>query len=222
MQPLKKQASISKFFSPISSTKRKIPHEDPDDRGEEEDSTSLSKFLLSQDGGKGNGKNNEIVESFMSKRIQNVQCKTNSQNSRETETNLISPKRKISGNGSSSFLQNFKMKSSNTSQEKEISATDMTETRKRFLEKLHIQTKANLIQTEGQTVEDEGNPPPLKKLKTIPSQKDYTPLEKQYLSLRKKYPGVLLVIEVGYKFRFFEEDAQVCSAAMNSFFIDSS
>ncbi|KXS17684.1 hypothetical protein M427DRAFT_96714 [Gonapodya prolifera JEL478] len=39
----------------------------------------------------------------------------------------------------------------------------------------------------------------------------YTPLEEQYVDLRKKYPDVLLVIEVGYKFRFFDEDARVTS-----------
>jgi hypothetical protein len=37
----------------------------------------------------------------------------------------------------------------------------------------------------------------------------YTPLEQQVVDLKQKYPGVLLVIEVGYKFRFFGEDAKV-------------
>ncbi|KDE04280.1 hypothetical protein MVLG_05308 [Microbotryum lychnidis-dioicae p1A1 Lamole] len=39
----------------------------------------------------------------------------------------------------------------------------------------------------------------------------YTPLEQQVIALRKAHPGVLLVIEVGYKFRFFEEDAVTAS-----------
>ncbi|KAJ3120109.1 Mismatch repair protein msh3, partial [Physocladia obscura] len=43
----------------------------------------------------------------------------------------------------------------------------------------------------------------------------YTPLEQQYLDIRKKYPGVLLVVEVGYKFRFFEEDALTASKELN-------
>lgn len=37
----------------------------------------------------------------------------------------------------------------------------------------------------------------------------YTPLEKQVLEFKMKHPGVLLLIEVGYKFRFFGEDAEV-------------
>ena len=38
---------------------------------------------------------------------------------------------------------------------------------------------------------------------------NYTPLEIQVVELKEKYPGVLLVIEVGYKYKFFGEDAKV-------------
>eukprot|EP00833_Pecoramyces_ruminatium_P007323 jgi/Orpsp1_1/1181355/evm.model.c7180000076932.1 len=36
---------------------------------------------------------------------------------------------------------------------------------------------------------------------------NYTPLELQYINLKEKYPNILLAIEVGYKYRFFDEDA---------------
>ncbi|MED6124949.1 Mismatch repair protein msh3, partial [Stylosanthes scabra] len=36
----------------------------------------------------------------------------------------------------------------------------------------------------------------------------YTPLEQQVAELKGKYPDVLLMIEVGYKFRFFGQDAE--------------
>ncbi|XP_071732643.1 DNA mismatch repair protein MSH3 [Rutidosis leptorrhynchoides] len=36
----------------------------------------------------------------------------------------------------------------------------------------------------------------------------YTPLEIQVIELKSKYKDVLLMIEVGYKFRFFDEDAE--------------
>ncbi|KAI9020558.1 muts domain V-domain-containing protein [Hyaloraphidium curvatum] len=39
----------------------------------------------------------------------------------------------------------------------------------------------------------------------------FTPLEMQFVDLRKRYPGVLLVIEVGYKFRFFDDDARTAA-----------
>lgn len=45
----------------------------------------------------------------------------------------------------------------------------------------------------------------------IPHQK-FTPLETQVVELKAKYPGCLLLVEVGYKFRFFGEDAKVLKA----------
>ncbi|KAL8292983.1 hypothetical protein RQP46_000677 [Phenoliferia psychrophenolica] len=42
----------------------------------------------------------------------------------------------------------------------------------------------------------------------------WTPLEKQVLALKEKYPGVVLMFEVGYKYRFFQEDAQVASKVL--------
>ncbi|PHU22980.1 DNA mismatch repair protein MSH3 [Capsicum chinense] len=36
----------------------------------------------------------------------------------------------------------------------------------------------------------------------------YTPLEQQVVELKAKYPDVLLMIEVGYKYRFFGQDAE--------------
>jgi len=44
---------------------------------------------------------------------------------------------------------------------------------------------------------------------TATSTTKFTPLERQYVEIKKKYPDTLLLIEVGYKFRFFGEDAKV-------------
>lgn len=38
---------------------------------------------------------------------------------------------------------------------------------------------------------------------------NYTPLELQVVELKEKHPDVLLVVEVGYKYKFFGEDAKV-------------
>ncbi|CAO3626818.1 unnamed protein product [Cunninghamella blakesleeana] len=43
----------------------------------------------------------------------------------------------------------------------------------------------------------------------------YTPLEQQVVDLKRKYPDVLLVIEVGYKYRFFGEDAKIASKVLH-------
>ncbi|KAI9152638.1 Mismatch repair protein msh3 [Blastocladiella emersonii ATCC 22665] len=43
----------------------------------------------------------------------------------------------------------------------------------------------------------------------------YTPLEKQVVELKAMHPGVLLAFEVGYKYRFFGEDAQIAADLLN-------
>ncbi|PWZ02446.1 hypothetical protein BCV70DRAFT_196688 [Testicularia cyperi] len=43
----------------------------------------------------------------------------------------------------------------------------------------------------------------------------YTPLEKQILELRAAHPGVLLIIEVGYKLKFYGEDARIAAKELN-------
>ncbi len=48
-----------------------------------------------------------------------------------------------------------------------------------------------------------------------PSGPTYTPLEKQILELKAAHPGVLLVIEVGYKLKFYGEDARIASKELN-------
>ncbi|KAJ7273569.1 muts domain V-domain-containing protein [Mycena haematopus] len=44
-----------------------------------------------------------------------------------------------------------------------------------------------------------------------PSGETYTPLENQVRRLKKDNPGVVLFVEVGYKYKFFGEDAQVAA-----------
>ncbi|KAG6842920.1 hypothetical protein H0H93_002849, partial [Arthromyces matolae] len=42
-----------------------------------------------------------------------------------------------------------------------------------------------------------------------PSGETYTPLEEQVLQLKAENPGTVLFFEVGYKYRFFGDDAKV-------------
>ncbi|KAF5386928.1 hypothetical protein D9615_001885 [Tricholomella constricta] len=50
-----------------------------------------------------------------------------------------------------------------------------------------------------------------KQLAVGPSGQPYTPLEKQVLQLKAENPGTLLMIAVGYKFKFFGDDAKVAA-----------
>ncbi|KAJ2725021.1 Mismatch repair protein msh3 [Coemansia sp. Benny D115] len=42
----------------------------------------------------------------------------------------------------------------------------------------------------------------------------YTPLEQQVLEIKKQHPDTLLAVEVGYKYRFFGEDARIASRVL--------
>ncbi|GAY41192.1 hypothetical protein CUMW_057550 [Citrus unshiu] len=57
------------------------------------------------------------------------------------------------------------------------------------------------------------NPIPTPSSQTTHNKK-YTPLEQQVVELKTKYPDVLLMIEVGYKFRFFGEDAEMAAKVL--------
>eukprot|EP00850_Spirogloea_muscicola_P002457 SM000009S23586 [mRNA] locus=s9:964727:971847:+ [translate_table: standard] len=51
----------------------------------------------------------------------------------------------------------------------------------------------------------------------VPSVEKYTPLELQVLDLKRRYPNVLLMVEVGYKYRFFGEDAETAARVLGVF-----
>uniref|UniRef100_A0A0A0L5V6 DNA mismatch repair protein n=1 Tax=Cucumis sativus TaxID=3659 RepID=A0A0A0L5V6_CUCSA len=42
----------------------------------------------------------------------------------------------------------------------------------------------------------------------------YTPLEQQVVDLKKRYPDVLLMVEVGYRYRFFGQDAVIAARVL--------
>lgn len=43
----------------------------------------------------------------------------------------------------------------------------------------------------------------------------YTPLERQILALKEKHRDMILIIEVGYKLKFYGEDARIASQLLN-------
>ncbi|GMJ06531.1 homolog of DNA mismatch repair protein MSH3 [Hibiscus trionum] len=63
----------------------------------------------------------------------------------------------------------------------------------------------------------EPSSPPLLEHSIEPSESDhkkYTPLEQQVVDLKNKYPDVLLMVEVGYRFRFFGKDAEIAAEVL--------
>ncbi|KAK3098520.1 hypothetical protein FSP39_020282 [Pinctada imbricata] len=45
----------------------------------------------------------------------------------------------------------------------------------------------------------------------------YTPLEQQYVEIKGKHPSAVLLIECGYKYRFFGEDAEIAAKVLKIF-----
>ena len=62
--------------------------------------------------------------------------------------------------------------------------------------------------------EDEPPPPPKAKKKGARANK-LTPMEIQFLDIKRRHMDTILVVEVGYKFRFFGEDARTAARELS-------
>lgn len=92
-----------------------------------------------------------------------------------------------------------------------------------------IKRKNRLITEETEEAEDGGEeaeeeepeaaPAPKSKGKKAPAAKKgkdkLTPLEKQVIEIKRKHMDTLLLVEVGYKFRFFGEDARIAAKELS-------
>ena len=68
---------------------------------------------------------------------------------------------------------------------------------------------AQAEEEEGEAVEPD--PKPAKGKKGAAKKSKLTPMEKQVLEIKALHPDTLLIVEVGYKFRFFGEDARTAA-----------
>lgn len=63
--------------------------------------------------------------------------------------------------------------------------------------------------------EEPAPPPPPKGRQTKKTGSKLTPMEKQVIDIKRKHMDTLLVVEVGYKFRFFGEDARTAAKELS-------
>ncbi|WYZ35024.1 hypothetical protein EsH8_I_001300 [Colletotrichum jinshuiense] len=63
--------------------------------------------------------------------------------------------------------------------------------------------------------EDEAPPPPKAKKGGARANKKLTPMEVQFLDIKRKHLDTVLIVEVGYKFRFFGEDARIAAKELS-------
>lgn len=78
------------------------------------------------------------------------------------------------------------------------------------------ETTNNQLDADEEDVSDQApvEKPPAKGKKGIAAKKSsnkLTPMEKQYLDIKRNHLDAILIIEVGYKFKFFGEDARVAA-----------
>ncbi|KAK4116485.1 hypothetical protein N656DRAFT_702069 [Canariomyces notabilis] len=66
----------------------------------------------------------------------------------------------------------------------------------------------------GEAEEDEATPPAKTKKKGAKTGK-LTPMEIQFLDIKRKHMDTILIVEVGYKFRFFGEDARIAARELS-------
>ncbi|XP_009137534.1 DNA mismatch repair protein MSH3 isoform X2 [Brassica rapa] len=57
-------------------------------------------------------------------------------------------------------------------------------------------------------------PPPEEESLPVTTSIKYTPLEQQVVELKRKHPDVILMVEVGYRYRFFGEDAEIAARVL--------
>ncbi|KAL0659763.1 hypothetical protein Bca4012_080348 [Brassica carinata] len=57
-------------------------------------------------------------------------------------------------------------------------------------------------------------PPPEEESLPVTTPIKYTPLEQQVVELKSKHPDVILMVEVGYRYRFFGEDAEIAARVL--------
>ena len=78
------------------------------------------------------------------------------------------------------------------------------------------ETPAGEDDGEDEEDEEEAPPPPPKNKRGAKTNKPkLTPMEMQFLDIKRKHPDTLLIVEVGYKFRFFGEDARTAAKELS-------
>lgn len=68
---------------------------------------------------------------------------------------------------------------------------------------------------EGEEEDEPAPPPPTKGKAGKKGGSKLTPMEKQVIEIKRKHLDTVLVIEVGYKFRFFGDDARVAAKELS-------
>ncbi|KAI0194564.1 muts domain V-domain-containing protein [Astrocystis sublimbata] len=78
-----------------------------------------------------------------------------------------------------------------------------------------IDDDAQVPNEDGEDEEEEETPQPAKTKKKGAKTGKLTPMEIQFLDIKRKHMDTVLIVEVGYKFKFFGEDARVAAKELS-------
>jgi len=239
----RKQQSISSFFTPktVNGFAKSQPsqasqpppaREDSNGDGNLYDAESDEEPLQSITNGASKRQPAEDAESRPAKRVRAEEPSTDAQSSdffsaapppKPTSKSKISPRteRYLYTNSSQSAAVE-----SIPEEEEEDQATKAKkeELHKKFVKKLghpdslkrRYQIPEDTAVAEGDEDDDaEDETPPTKTKKKGAKTGKLTPLELQILDIKRKHMDTLLIVEVGYKFKFFGEDARTAAKSLS-------
>ncbi|EAA34638.1 DNA mismatch repair protein msh-3 [Neurospora crassa] len=221
--PDKKQASISSFFtprntSPLVNLSQNASKKPPPAESKSSKSTSSRKRPEPQT----DDSEDDVPRDAKRRRSNGPSAAT------DTEDAVASLKL-----SSSSRTERYALNSSRPSQDEQEKEEDVAERKKKeelhrkFVKKLghpdsmfsyrQRDTESAAVEGEGEEGEDDEEEPAPKttaKKKGAKTGK-LTPMELQFLEIKRKHMDTLLIVEVGYKFRFFGEDARIAARELS-------
>ncbi|KAL0466527.1 DNA mismatch repair protein Msh3 [Neurospora intermedia] len=221
--PDKKQASISSFFtprntSPLVNLSQNASKKPPPAESKSSKSTSSRKRPEPQ------------TDDSEDDAPRDTKRRRSNGPSATTDTEDAVASLKLS---SSSRTERYALSSSRPSQDEQEKEEDAAERKKKedlhrkFVKKLghpdsmfsyrQRDTESAAVEGEGEEGEDDEEEPAPKTTTKKKGSKTgkLTPMELQFLEIKRKHTDTLLIVEVGYKFRFFGEDARIAARELS-------
>ncbi|KAI8964828.1 muts domain V-domain-containing protein [Daldinia sp. FL1419] len=225
----KKQKSLTSFFTPrsvngLTTTPKKPQTQDADGSNNTPDSSR--KRPLQEDNDKGNN-------TPLKKKSKTVDV----ENEDETLEDAVSKSPNLAqsrpGTRTERYIYNGSIPQEDAVEEEEETASGKRrkeELHRKFVQKLGrpdsmINGRRGIGQDDEETQaatedaedgeEEEAPPPPTKGKKKGTKTGKLTPMEIQFLDIKRKHMDTLLIVEVGYKFKFFGEDARIAAKELS-------
>ena len=90
--------------------------------------------------------------------------------------------------------------------EKDSDAGKQVASRQKLLDNAPILGSSSSAESQGKLLDI---------VKRLGAKEKYTPLEKQVIDIKGANPDTILLVEVGYRYRFFAEDAETAAKVLN-------